>query len=51
MTPLKKAVSFLGINISCRKNDALARALKEKGNKSYTAGDNIQAPAQMLPYR
>jgi hypothetical protein len=26
-----------------RKNEALARALKEKGNKSYGSGDNIQA--------
>jgi hypothetical protein len=26
----------------CRKNEALAKALKEKGNKSYSAGDNIQ---------
>ena len=26
-----------------RKNEVLAKALKEKGNKSYGSGDNIEA--------
>ena len=26
-----------------RKNEVLAKALKEKGNKSYASGDNIEA--------
>ena len=31
------------LNHICRKNNMLAKALKEKGNKSYGAGDNIEA--------
>ena len=27
----------------CRKNDALAKAVKEKGNKNYAGGDNLTA--------